>query len=147
MMTRAGGALALLVAGLAAGPVHAEQDVEAVVKHRQSVMEALGGHMGALRQILEGKAGAEAMVPVHVAALAALTRDIPTMFPAGSDFAETEATAAVWEKPEEFRQKGQEAQDAAAALQQAAADREARVKAFKALSETCKSCHKTFRND
>jgi cytochrome c556 len=72
---------------------------------------------------------------------------IPGLFPKGSDKGKTKATAAIWEKSDEFAKDAKSLAKAAnelAAAAKAKDDAEIAVK-VKAVSEACGSCHKPFR--
>ncbi|MCU0935281.1 MAG: cytochrome c [Gammaproteobacteria bacterium] len=131
-----------LVAGAAAAA-----DAEDVIKYRQASMKALGGHATAMAQIVRGKVAFPARLEGHAQAAAALTRDLPALFPAGSDFGETDAKPEIWSKRAEFEKVSGDSSKAADALVTAvrSGDSAAVGKAFDALSQTCKGCHEDFR--
>ena len=140
--------VALIVAfgfGLAGGPAQAD---EAAIKYRQSVMKALGGHMGALASLVKGQIDAKSHLPGHanaVAAMGALTKDI---FPKGSDAgAETTALPVIWEKPDEFAKAVTAFETASAKFAGVAGggDMTAIAAAFGELGKSCGGCHQTYR--
>ena len=135
-----------LACGLSAA-AFAQSDSESVIKYRQGSMKALGGHMGALSQIVRGKVHYEDQLLLHAQAVAGLSKVIPTLFPKGSDFGETHAKDAVWDKPDEFKAAADKEDKAAAAFLDAVhrGDEAAVQSSFKDLGEACKSCHKRFR--
>lgn len=140
----AGALGALLVS--AAAP--AQTEAENMIKYRQGAMKALGGHMGAMSQIVRGNVDFMDHMGDHARAAAAIARNIAVMFPEGSDFGETDATMAVWDEPEKFQEAAQVSADAGAALVSAAeagGDRAALAKAFKEFGDSCKGCHEDFR--
>jgi cytochrome c556 len=72
---------------------------------------------------------------------------IVSLFPKGSDTGKTKATAAIWEKHDEFAKDAKNLANAASELAAAAKakdDAAIGVK-VKALGNACNSCHKTFR--
>ena len=72
---------------------------------------------------------------------------IPSLFPKGSTTGKTKATAAIWEKPDDFAKAAKNLGKAAgelAAVAKAGNEADVDVK-FKALGEACGSCHKAFR--
>ncbi|MEA3413779.1 MAG: cytochrome c, partial [Pseudomonadota bacterium] len=74
------------------GIAAAEDDPDAMIKYRQGVMKAQGGLMTAMSQIVRGKVGdRDDDLKSFATALTATTGDIPSMFPEGSDFGETDA--------------------------------------------------------
>lgn len=133
---------AVLVAGAAAAA-----DAEDVIKYRQASMKALGGHATAMAQIIRGKVAFSSRLEGHAQAAAALTRDLPALFPEGSDFGETDAKAEIWKKRAEFEKVAADAGKAAESLLAAVrgGDKAAVGKAFEGLSQSCKGCHEDFR--
>lgn len=134
----------LLIAGTA--PVQAEE-AENYIKYRQAMMKAIGGHTGAISQIMRGKVAPEGDLLMHSLALAALNRNLTRLFPEGSDFGETKAKEAVWSDWAKFEQAAGEAKQATADLAAKAAggDRRQIANAWKAVGKSCKGCHKEFR--
>ncbi|MBK1631243.1 hypothetical protein CKO31_10930 [Thiohalocapsa halophila] len=144
-------AAASLVAVALAGPVAAEDvpmdKVEQAVKYRQAVMSTMGGLVGtAVGQLRDGFEFGPGLDTV-AASLVATTDDIPALFPAGTDFGETDATAEVWSDAEGFAEKSKEAKEAAASFQEAVAsgDKATLMGAFKAVGDSCKGCHEAYR--
>jgi len=117
------------------------------IKYRQSVMKAVGGHMGAIAGILKSSTVNGANLQVHANGLAELSAIAPSVFPAGSDFGETTALPVIWEKPADFAAAMKKFQDAAAAMAVAAktGDMGQVGAAMGPLGEACKNCHETFR--
>ncbi len=141
-------AFGLGIAALSAG-AGAESQPEDVIKYRQNVMKAIGGHMSAAGAIIQGKVGYKANLSEHAKALAAMTKDVAGLFPKDSDFGDTNALESVWKKRAEFDKVAKDAGAKAAAFAKAAAgnDPKAAAAAFKNLSEACKACHKDFRKE
>ena len=69
------------------------------------------------------------------------------IFPEGSDFGETNALDAVWEKFDDFKQAAANAEKATAALVKAAeSGDEGAIKArFGDVGKACKACHKEYK--
>lgn len=119
---------------------------EPIVDYREGVMEAIGGHTGALKQLVTGKVDFPDDAKVHVLGIEALSKLVDHLFPVGSDKGETEALPAIWEKPAEFKKAIEAFQLAAADLaKQADAAPSAMAPAFGALVKTCKGCHDDFK--
>ena len=93
---------------------YADAEPENVIKYRQNTMKALGGHMGATAQIVRGKVDYRNHLVFHAESIEAISRRVGELFPEGSDFGETKAKEAVWEKPEEFKKATKKAENAAA---------------------------------
>lgn len=85
----------LLSGGLLLAPALALADeAEDLIKYRQAVMKAIGGHMGAAGGIVKGKISQKNALKLHADTLSALGADIPGLFPKGSDFGDTPCNAA-----------------------------------------------------
>ena len=141
--------LGILILGATVISAAEEIDSEAVIKYRQGVMKAQGGLMAAMAQIVRGKVQYDARLPAYAQALQGIIGDIPDMFPADSDFGETDAKAEIWEDSEEFRKASEKAENAATSFQKAVdtGDKKAIGRQFKELAEACKGCHKKFRKE
>ena len=137
----------VLVLGVTLASPAGAADPEDMIKYRQGVMTALGGHASAMAQIVRGKVPFTGQLEGHAQSAVALTRDIPPLFPAGSDFGETDAKPEVWKKRAEFEKAAGETSKAADALLAAVkgGDQAAVGKAFDGLGKTCKACHEDFR--
>jgi len=121
--------------------------IEPAIKYRQNVMAAMGGLVGISAGRLRDGLTFGPELPEVARALQAMTRDVAALFPEGTDFGETEAKPDVWERPEEFARASQTLRERVDSYLAATAegDRVAMLKAFKAVGEACKSCHKDFR--
>ena len=136
--------------GLLGAAIQAQAaEPEDIIKYRQSVMKANGGHMGAAAAIIQGKVDYRNQLGDHVKALQNINKDINSLFPKGSDFGDTEALDAIWEKNADFQKRARESQQKADALAKAVASGDSRNYAarFKELNDACKACHKDFRKE
>lgn len=137
-------ALAVLVV-----PVAAAQADEAAIKYRKAAMRVLGGHMGSMAAIAKKQVPHADHFAVHAKGLAETAALIGDVFPEGSDkmAGDTEATIAVWEKPEDFKAAVDMLVKASAKLSDAAAggDMGATMAAFGEVGKSCKNCHDNFR--
>jgi cytochrome c556 len=122
---------------------------EDIIKYRQNVMKAQGAHLAAAAAIVQGKVDFKNQLAGHVQALQVTTKDIPSLFPKGSDFGETKALDAVWQKNAEFQKLAKDTQQKVEALAKAvAANDSANYGArFKDVADSCKACHKDFRKE
>jgi cytochrome c556 len=121
--------------------------VEQAVKYRQNVMSAMGGLTGAaVGKLRDGFAFGPGLEDIATA-LQAMAADIPSLFPEGTDFGETDAMAEVWSDAEGFADKAAQAKDATAAFTEAvkSGDKIATVKAFRDVGDSCKGCHEAYR--
>ena len=129
--------------------LQAESNPEDIIKYRQNMMHANGAHMAALGAIIQGKVDYKAHMTEHARALQAINKDIPALFPKGSDFGDTKALDAVWQKRADFEKLAKKAHVDADALAKAVQTGDAKVYGpkFKALADDCKACHKDFRKE
>lgn len=141
-------AIAFSITMLSANGTAMAQDAETegAIKYRKAVMTAVRGHMGAMAGILKGS-GNKADLTTHADAMVSMSKISATVFPEGSDFGETTALPAVWEKPDDFAMAIKTFQDAAANVATAAkgGDMAAFGQAFGGLGKSCKDCHENFR--
>ncbi|MCW8963763.1 MAG: cytochrome c [Gammaproteobacteria bacterium] len=136
------------ITGLIAMPVvSTSAESEDLIKYRRGVMKAIGGHMSATSLIVRGKVPHKGQLKQHVNAMKMLTNDIPALFPEGSDFGETRAKEAVWEKPEDFGKAANKSNDSITNLLKAVegGNDSEMLATFKKVGEGCKGCHKDFR--
>jgi cytochrome c556 len=120
---------------------------EDIIKYRQNMMKAIGGHAGAAGAIIQGKVDYKNQLADHARALQALTGDIPALFPKDSDFGETKAKDGVWSNRAEFEKIAKDAKANVAAFAKAVQDgnQQAIAASYKEMGEGCKGCHKDFR--
>lgn len=139
-------AMFLLVASAAA----AAND-KAVIKHRQGVMDAVGGHFSALftSANMPGMEQFANQQGFHADALVTLSRIAAEGFPAGSDKGKTKAKAEIWTDQETFKQAMEKFQQAALETQSAVqkGDSKALKTALRSLGGSCKGCHDDFKAD
>jgi len=122
---------------------------EDIIKYRQNVMKSQGAHLAATAAIIQGKVDYKNQLGDHVKALQATTRDIPGLFPKGSDFGETKALDAVWQKNADFQKLAKDTQQKTGALVKAVAANDSKNYGarFKDVADSCKACHKDFRKE
>jgi cytochrome c556 len=127
----------------------AEEDPEDQIKYRQNYMKAIGGHMGSANQLVRGKVDRQGHLMRHATALTQLTKDLPVLFPEGSDFGETDAKEEIWSDWEAFEQAANKTSKASAAFANAvqSGNGDAINEHFKDLGEACKGCHKKYREE
>ena len=116
---------------------------EGAAKYRAHTMEAIGGHMSAVVDIVRGDVPHTDHLPTHAGALAELAQIVPSLFAEGSEGGDT--LAAVWEQPEDFQAKLGAFKDATASLKAAAEAEEGVGQALRAVGQACKSCHDKYR--
>ena len=141
-------AIALIVlASLSGTAVYA--DNKSIIKHRQAVMAAIGGHTNALFLIAKGLdqfAGDRVMHAENLAALAKVSADT---FPEGSSGGKTRSKPNIWTDKDEFKRMMDDFIVKADALSVAAKGQDSKAYgvALKALGGSCKSCHDDFKKD
>ncbi len=121
---------------------------EVTIDYRQGVMGAIGGNMASTAAIVIDGADFGENLLMHVRFLVDATQDIPSLFPEGSDFGETDALPSIWEEPEKFAERSRENHEAAIALLEAVEQGDETVvrSAFRDLGQSCRSCHEDFRH-
>ena len=145
--------LCALSAGLAlslAGQGLAADSPEKLVKYRQSVMKAIGGHTGAIAAVVKGEVSFGAHVANHARGIKDMSLIVPDIFPPNSgpmDYADTGALPAIWEQQAKFKEAITAFQAAAAKFAEIAesGDRQAIAAGLGALGNSCGGCHKPFR--
>ncbi|MEK6550429.1 MAG: cytochrome c [Pseudomonadota bacterium] len=125
----------------------AAAEPEDIIKYRKNAMKASGAHMAAAAAIVKGKVPFRDQLVVHARALEQINHDNTKLFPKDSDFGDTKALNAVWEKRADFEKAARTAAEKARAFARAAAgnDLKAAEAAHKELGEACSACHKKFR--
>ncbi|RLB60095.1 MAG: hypothetical protein DRH08_15930 [Deltaproteobacteria bacterium] len=115
-----------------------------VIKYRHSVMQSLSGHVNAFILIATNKIDS---LQNHADAIANLSSELGTFFPAGSGQGDTDALPAIWDDADKFEEAVTKMQKTANALQQVvdSGDPRAIMGAFAAAGKSCKGCHETFR--
>lgn len=134
---------------LATGITAASAAGEADIKYRQNNYKAIGAHMGAIGAIMKGEVDHKYQLSTHADAIAAIAKDVETLFPEGSgpDAGETRALPVIWTDADEFQKvvDGFKAAAANAAKVAESGDMAAMGDAVKQLGAACGACHKTFR--
>lgn len=142
-------AAAIAVTMVAAGSFSAAESTgEGLIKYRQSVMGAIGGHMGAIARIVRGEADLGDQLMAHAEALNDLSMMIPDAFQeASAEGVETRALPAIWSDSDGFAAKTEAFQTASADLVAAveSGDQDAIGAAFGPVGGSCKGCHDDYR--
>ncbi|QPC43140.1 cytochrome c [Kaustia mangrovi] len=141
-------ALCALILGLAVGS-HAPSAQDAdPIKAREDAMKAIGKQMGALAAIVKGESAFSG--PAVEQAANEIDMQLKTardLFPEGSTSPDSRAKPEIWETPDDFMAKMDDAEAAAAKLADVGAngDEGAFRQAFMGLGGTCKACHEKYR--
>ena len=140
-------ALAACVVAAVAPVRAAAQDATPVMEYRQTIMNGLGAHRGALTAILNEEVPHEGHVLGHALALRQLSVMTADIFPEGSDGEGSRALPEIWADAAGFGEALSAFQTAADGLAEAAraGDMAAVGDAAAGLGRTCGGCHRPFR--
>jgi cytochrome c556 len=116
---------------------------EGDAKYREHVMEAVGGHMQAMVDILKQEVSHADHLTLHANAMADLGKIALTLFPAGSEGGD--ALPEIWEQPEDFQTKLEAFHSASESLKQTVSSGGEVGPAIQKLGQACKSCHDDYR--
>lgn len=132
-------AVALTLAAICASASEGEVD------YRQNTMAAIGGHTGAIADIVRQKVPHTSHLASHANALADLADIAATLFPEGSEGGDS--LPAIWENNEDFQTKLAAFKEAADNLKAAAASGDAGQVggALQSVGQACKGCHDDYR--
>ena len=120
---------------------------ENVIKYRQYVMTAMSNHFKALKFLATGRICQPAQWLPHARSMVDMANMIESTFPPESDFGDTEAKEEIWENKGDFNQKALKLIKASEAMVRLieANERDKAIEQIKVISNTCKSCHKKYR--
>ena len=122
---------------------------QSVIKYRQTVMKAVGAHMGAIASVVKGEVSFTDDVAAHASSMNAMSKLVTAIFPEGTDNGkfETRALPKIWEDWAGFEKAAMDFDAASANLAKVAAggDMNAIRAAFGNLGKSCGGCHKPFR--
>ena len=137
---------ACLIAGLAPARA-AAQDPTPDMEYRQTIMNSLGAHRGALTAILNEDVPHQGHVLGHALSLQQLSVMASDIFPEGSGGEGSRALPEIWSDAAGFGEALSAFQSAADALAEAAGagDMAAVGDAAAALGRTCGGCHRPYR--
>ena len=133
-----------------AAAVSAADEPANIIKYRQKVMGAIGGHMGSIAGIAKGEVSFKDDLAGHAHAINEMSKNMARLFPAGTgpDAEKTRALPAIWEQPAKFEAAVKALQDESAKLIEVAkgGDMAAIGAQVGALGKNgCGGCHKPFR--
>jgi cytochrome c556 len=145
-------ALAALLLGVAVTtPALAAKDdpKQKAIKYRTAVMTVVGSNFKPMGAMIKGELPFDAAVFArHAKDLAAVSSvDILRGFPEDSEGKGSEAKGEIWLEWDDFKAKMEDMQREAAALADVAAgdDKDAIKAQFGKTADTCKACHKKFK--
>ncbi len=128
----------------------AVDEPESIIKYRQSVMRAIGGHMGAMAAVAKGNVSFVSHVAEHARGINGMSKLIPDIFPEGTgpmESANTRALPEIWDKRPKFEAAAKALQAESAKLVKIADGGEigAIGAQLKNLGKACGGCHTPFR--
>ena len=143
-------AVIVAVAAVTTLQAFAASDPQNAIKYRQSVMKAIGAHIGAIVSVVKGEVGFTADVAAHARGIQEMSQLVPHLFPKDTDnFSEpnTYARPEIWEEQAKFDAAVKAFQAASAKLVQIAeaGDPSAYGGGLQELGKACGACHKPFR--
>lgn len=122
------------------------QDDEHYVMHRQKLMSAIGGHMGAIGGIMKAELPFMDAISVHAKAIEMSAGLIEQAFEKEVTEGKTDAKPDIWQDRDKFVAAAKAMQEEAGKLANvSASDKEAMAAQVKALGKACGDCHKPFR--
>jgi len=128
-------------------PAQAEDESDHVIKYRQYLMSSISSHYKSLKLLTAGKITQPEQWLPHARALNDMAKMVEGAFPEGSDFGETDAKEIIWENKNDFNQKSQQlvkvTQDMFQFVQKNEQDKA--QKQLNDIGQSCKSCHKEYR--
>lgn len=138
---------AAFLVGLAGNAAIADQDDENAIKYRQSVMKGVGGHTGAIHQIVKNNNPNKNHLQAHARALHDLMGMVAAAFQQKTNGGKTRAKPEIWSDASGFESVTRDAEAAAGAFSAAAGSGNAANIAEKldVLLDTCKGCHREYR--
>lgn len=120
-----------------------------VIKYRQAVMKAIGGHMGSIAGVVKGEVSYIGHVAAHAEGINALSKTLTEIFPKGTGNGgnKTAALPKIWEDWAGFENAAKALDTASAKLVEVAkgGDAQAIGAAFGDLGKACGGCHKPYR--
>jgi cytochrome c556 len=142
--------LGLAAANLAATYAQAQEDPAALIAYRQSIMKAIGGHIGAIAMAAKGDVSFTDEVAFHAGAINEMSKHLARLFPSGSgkEAGETRALPVIWQKWDDFTAAAENLGVQSAKLAEVAqsGDRAAIAAQTGELgNKGCGGCHDTFR--
>lgn len=142
--------VALAAASLATPGARAEDEPAALIAYRQSIMKAIGGHMGAIAMVAKGEVSFTDEVAFHAGAINEMSKHLARLFPEGSgkEAGDTRALPVIWEKWDDFTAAAENLGVLSEKLAEVAesGDRALIASQTGELGKKgCGGCHETFR--
>ncbi len=141
---------ALVIAATLGSAGQAADEPANLIKYRQAIMKAVGGHMAAIVAPLTGEVSFTDEIAGHAHAINELSKNLARLFPEGSgqEAGKTRALPAIWAKWADFEAniKTLETESGKLAKVAESGDMAAIGQQVGVLGkEACTACHKAFR--
>ncbi len=138
---------AILTAAVVGGAASAANAPEHVIKYRQNLMKAVGGHISNVALLVKGQVDFSGGLGTDSQAIVDLLKNAGIAFPEGTAEGKTKAKPEIWQDRAKFDAALEDTIGKAEALAMAAAggDMAAVGAALGALGKSCGACHKSFR--
>ena len=119
-------------------------DSKGIIKYRQNVMKATGGHMGAIVSILKNRLPLPSHMIDHAISIQQNSKMTLSMFPKGSGIGDTRARKAIWENWSKFESATKDFISESDKLVKVAESGDMKIfaKQVRATGKTCGTCHK-----
>lgn len=118
----------------------------ALVDYRQQTMKAAAGHLRAAKAMAVEGLRIPGHLETHAEALERIGTLLPGLFPAGSGGGDSDAKSEIWSDPDGFAQAVDAYADAVESFTRAAElPGKAAKEGYYRVQESCKGCHKKFR--
>jgi cytochrome c556 len=125
--------------------VRAHEGVKGVVKERMDAMESMAKAMKAISQKIKSKRDLES-IKREAKSIQEGAAKMPSLFPSESDGHPSAAQPAIWSRWTDFEAKAQELATESGKLAEAdTRDAKGLTKQVARVSQTCSSCHDTYR--
>ena len=137
-------AMAVVFGVVAVSPVLAHKGAQGVVKQRMKEMGRMEKRLRLLKMMVQGKAPFNAKaVRERAATLHRHAQRIPELFPPGTHKHPSEASPAIWQHFDDFRQRAEQLDKAAIVLGKAT--KQTLPHALRQVQAACKGCHERYR--
>jgi cytochrome c556 len=128
--------------------LEAQEDDQPFVEYRQNLMSGQGASMAAIGDILKYKLPYSTNhIAIYAKNISEYTTLIPDAFKKPITAGATDAKPEIWQNWDDFTAKAKAVEEASAKLSAVAAtgDMKAIMPAVKALGDSCKACHNSYR--
>jgi cytochrome c556 len=138
--------LCILAIAASCLPSAAHDHATGVVKERMDMMEVMGKRLKAIRDRVDGKRDLAA-IKADAEAIASHAPHVVHLFPPGSTQRPTDAKAAIWQNWTDFERKATALEVESKKLISVRLDDFSALNTqVRAVSQTCRACHETYRS-